>query len=73
MRATGYQTPRFGGRSAELGDFDRRVDDCKAEIRRERFFDSLAEKPKPYVYQRAGFDWQIWLFWFIVLCVWCNY
>lgn len=36
MRATGYQTPRFGGRSAELGDFDRLVDECKAEIRRAR-------------------------------------
>lgn len=39
--------------------FDQSVDQMKRDIKAERFFDSLAAQPKPFVYQRAGFDWDM--------------
>jgi hypothetical protein len=47
--------------------FDELVDRCKAEIKAERFFDSLASPQNPWKIDRPGFDWGICLFWACVI------
>jgi hypothetical protein len=48
-------------------DFDAQIDQLKADIRSERFFDSLAPKPQPFKYIPLGFDWGVCLFWTVII------
>jgi hypothetical protein len=46
--------------------FDQAVDQLKRDIRAERFFDSLAERPKPVKYEESGFGWGVIGFWLFI-------